>query len=137
MPLCLQPRSWLLQMSSWLKNWIEGHYVSHISQALREIHGKDYVVAIEVDENQSTPEDLPRKTSASSELSHFAVLFTVDSSLAFDLTDSIPQSVVLWYSPERVVILFFVKNSFHYPGVKRRKTVSTPCDKPKIVLYYS
>ena len=52
--------------NSWLKNWIEGHYVSHISQALREIHGKDYVVAIEVDENQSTPEDLPRKTSASS-----------------------------------------------------------------------
>ena len=45
--------------NSWLKSWIEGHYVDHIRQALRDIHGKEYVVAIEVDENQAVPE--PRR----------------------------------------------------------------------------
>ena len=42
--------------NSWLKSWIEGHYVNHIRKALSDIYGNDYVVAIEVDENQAVPE---------------------------------------------------------------------------------
>ncbi|MBQ9001182.1 MAG: chromosomal replication initiator protein DnaA [Eggerthellaceae bacterium] len=49
--------------NSWLKNWIEGHYVDHIRKALREIHGKEYVVAIEVDENQAIPEPTAATTA--------------------------------------------------------------------------
>jgi len=38
--------------NDFIKTWIERHYVHYIKKALREIHGIDYIVAIEVDINQ-------------------------------------------------------------------------------------
>ena len=40
--------------NDFIKTWIERHYVHYIKKALREIHGIDYIVAIEVDINQET-----------------------------------------------------------------------------------
>lgn len=45
--------------NDFIKTWIERHYSHYISQALRDIYGTDYVVAIEVDINQElTPEQV-------------------------------------------------------------------------------
>ena len=41
--------------NDFIKKWIEGHFSESISRALRDIHGRDYLVAIEVDENQQSP----------------------------------------------------------------------------------
>ena len=41
--------------NDFIKTWIEKHYASYIKQALREIYGIDYTVAIEVDINQEVP----------------------------------------------------------------------------------
>ena len=42
--------------NDFIKTWIEKHYASYIKQALREIYGIDYTVAIEVDINQEVPD---------------------------------------------------------------------------------
>ena len=42
--------------NDFIKKWVESHYSDHIRQALKDIHGTDYIVAIEVDENQEAPE---------------------------------------------------------------------------------
>ena len=41
--------------NDFIKTWIEKHYASYIKQALREIYGIEYTVAIEVDINQEVP----------------------------------------------------------------------------------
>lgn len=46
--------------NDFLKTWIEGHYVSHITKALANLHGTDYVVAIEVDANQQPTDAQPQ-----------------------------------------------------------------------------
>lgn len=38
--------------NDFIKTWIERHYVEYIHQALEEMHGVDYTIAIEVDVNQ-------------------------------------------------------------------------------------
>lgn len=40
--------------NDFIKTWVERHYVSYIKQALREIYGNAYTVAIEVDINQES-----------------------------------------------------------------------------------
>ena len=42
--------------NDFIKTWIEKHYASYIKQALREIYGIDYTVAIEDDINQEVPD---------------------------------------------------------------------------------
>lgn len=42
--------------NDFIKTWIEIHYSRYIQQALRDIHGVEFVVAIEVDINQTVPE---------------------------------------------------------------------------------
>ena len=41
--------------NDFIKKWVESHYIDYIQQALHEIHGVEYVVAIEVNENQQIP----------------------------------------------------------------------------------
>ena len=42
--------------NDFIKTWIERHYVQYIKQALHDITGLDFIVAIEVDINQESPE---------------------------------------------------------------------------------
>lgn len=41
--------------NDFIKTWIERHYARYIKDALRDIYGMDYTVAIEVDINQEVP----------------------------------------------------------------------------------
>lgn len=41
--------------NDFIKTWIELHYVRYIQRALKDIHGMDFTVAIEVDINQQAP----------------------------------------------------------------------------------
>ena len=41
--------------NDFIKTWIEKHYTRYIKQALRDVYGMDYTVAIEVDINQEVP----------------------------------------------------------------------------------
>ncbi|MBR0404739.1 MAG: chromosomal replication initiator protein DnaA [Eggerthellaceae bacterium] len=43
--------------NDFIKTWIELHYSRYIQKALREIHGVDFTVAIEVDINQAPPSE--------------------------------------------------------------------------------
>lgn len=43
----------LTSANDFIKTWIEHHYIGYIKQALEDIHGMDYAVAIEVDVNQA------------------------------------------------------------------------------------
>ena len=38
--------------NDFIKTWIERHYVDYMHKALKEMHGVDYVIEIEVDVNQ-------------------------------------------------------------------------------------
>ena len=42
--------------NGFIKNWVESHYAANIKQALKDIHGQDFTVLIEVDENQQVPQ---------------------------------------------------------------------------------
>ena len=56
--------------NDFIKTWVERHYVSYIKQALREVYGNDYTVAIEVDinqESQSSPSARPAEPPKSEE----------------------------------------------------------------------
>ena len=44
--------------NDFIKTWIELHYSRYIQKALREIHGVDFTVALEVDINQAPPSEL-------------------------------------------------------------------------------
>ena len=47
--------------NDFIKTWIERHYSNYIKQALKDVYGTDFVVAIEVDINQElTPEQVVR-----------------------------------------------------------------------------
>ena len=45
--------------NDFIKTWIERHYSNYIKQALNEIYGRNYTVAIEVDINQETSSPQP------------------------------------------------------------------------------
>lgn len=45
--------------NDFIKTWIEQHYSSYIAQALRDMHGGDYIVEIAVDINQEAPAESP------------------------------------------------------------------------------
>ena len=42
--------------NDFIKTWIERHYARYIQKALRDLHGVEFTVAIEVDANQEVPE---------------------------------------------------------------------------------
>lgn len=48
--------------NDFIKTWIERHYVDYIKQALKELKGMDYEVAIEVDTSQSQSKTMPAAT---------------------------------------------------------------------------
>lgn len=57
--------------NDFIKTWIERHYVDYMKQALKEIHGVDYTIAIEVDINQEANRDaqtaIPQNTAPTQE----------------------------------------------------------------------
>ena len=58
--------------NDFIKTWIERHYVNYIVQALKDLYGIDYVVAVEVDINQqkqSATESLPIEETSKNQLS--------------------------------------------------------------------
>lgn len=50
--------------NDFIKSWIEKHYSEHIKQALEDLYGIEFVVALEVDPNQEVPADAHAKTPA-------------------------------------------------------------------------
>ena len=50
--------------NDFIKSWVESHYSQHISQALEELNGIPYTVAIEVDVNQEAARSLSQSSSA-------------------------------------------------------------------------
>lgn len=52
--------------NDFIRNWIERHYLSVIQQALADIHGTSFTVALEVDENQQVPVAQPSSQTTTS-----------------------------------------------------------------------
>ena len=52
----------LTAANDWIKKWIEIHYVDYILKALKDLKGVDFVVAIEVDTNQISPDEQVNQT---------------------------------------------------------------------------
>ncbi len=78
--------------TSFIKNWIEHHYIKTIKKALKDIYGTDFTVLIEVDETQSTqPSEKVKSPATKSEERD-------EAPSAFSEPIFIPESEV--YTPE-------------------------------------
>ena len=49
--------------NDFIKTWIEKHYSEYIKKALYDLHGVDFTIAIEVDTNQTVPEQVASQST--------------------------------------------------------------------------
>jgi chromosomal replication initiator protein len=73
--------------NDFIKTWIELHYMRYIQRALRDLHGVDFTVAIEVDINQQPPTPEKEQEAGQKEIKEKTPVVT-DKPLKEEITPS-------------------------------------------------